>query len=373
MKVGVNARVLRAPTLRGWSRYTINLLAQLPDLGIELYLYSDQPLDQTHLARLPEGGYHVRVAPEMRYPLWEQHWLPRQCTADRVRVLHTPFNFGLPWKTDCPRVLTLHDAIGQSNHDGSLSWRERLSRESLQISLYHWMSRTRADRVITVSEHSKSDLVNHLGVKPEKISVIYEAADPRFHQPVGGTERRHIREKYALARPYVFYVGGWEERKNVPFLMHAFREANLAGVQLVLAGGQERQRAELADIAGSLGIADSVSLLGWVDDADLPALYAEAICFVYPSIYEGFGLQLCEAMAVGCPTLAARATCLPEILGYGGETFPTDSPAILSALLQRVVTDNQFRAELARRATQRSGDFSWRETARQTVEIYADL
>jgi glycosyltransferase involved in cell wall biosynthesis len=349
------------------------LLAELPDLGVELYLYSDHSLDPSHLARLPAGSYHVRVAPEMRYPVWEQRWLPRQCASDRVRVLHTPFNFGLPWKSDCPRVLTLHDAIGQFDHDGRRTWRERLSRESLQIGLYHWISRTRADRVITDSEHSTSDLVNHLGVNHKNISVIYLAADPRFHQPVGSTERVRIREKYAFARPYVFYVGGWEDRKNIPFLVHAFHQANLAGVQLVLAGGRERQRAEIEDLASTLGMADSVSLLGWVDDADLPGLYAEALCFVYPSSYEGFGLQLCEAMAVGCPTLAARATRLPEILGAGGETFPIDDPQLLSTLLRTIATDRQFRAGLAHRATRRSQDFSWRQTARQTVEVYAAL
>jgi glycosyltransferase involved in cell wall biosynthesis len=119
-----------------------------------------------------------------------------------------------------------------------------------------------------------------------------------------------------------------------------------------------------------LGIRDRVRLLDWVDDEDLPALYAEAMCFVYPSAYEGFGLQLCEAMAVGCPVLAARETALPETLGGGGETFELRDPAELSRQLQRCATDGEYRSCLSRRAKERSADFCWRRTAEQTLAVY---
>ena len=136
MKVAVNARVLSAPTLRGFNRYTINLLAELPALGVELFLYSDLPLHENHLARLPEGSWQVRVAPAMRYTRWEQRWLPRQCSIDGVDLLHTPFNFGLPWFSKCARVLTLHDAIGQFTPSGTTVQRQKLSRDRLR----HWIS-----------------------------------------------------------------------------------------------------------------------------------------------------------------------------------------------------------------------------------------
>ncbi len=126
-----------------------------------------------------------------------------------------------------------------------------------------------------------------------------------------------------LPERYVFFVGGWERRKNVPFLMREFAAADLDGVNLVLGGGTDPQRAELTQLADELHIADRTTMLGWIDDEDLPAIYSGALCFAYPSEYEGFGLQLCEAMATGCPTFASRATCLPEILGDGGETFAT--------------------------------------------------
>jgi hypothetical protein len=372
MKVAFNARLLAAPTLRGWNRYTINLLAELPALGVQLFLYSDQPLHPSHLARLPKDSYQVRIAPPMRYVLWEEYWLPKQCEKDRVDILHCPQNFGLPWSSPCPRLLTLHDAIDQVYYSQPITW-QQLNFADIQNQIYHWIARTRADRIITVSQYSKGDLVKHLHIPEDKITVIYEAADARFHEPVSDTERLRIRSLYKLSFPYIFYVGGWEKRKNIPFLVRAFAQANLDGVDLVLAGGQDEQRAALMQLAESLGVSDRLKLLGWVDDADLPALYAEALCFVYPSEYEGFGLQLCEALSASCPVLAARATCLPEILGDGGQTFGLDKLSELQELLVRLVTDAAFQENLKSRAGQMATFYSWTQTAIATQTLYTSL
>ena len=121
MKVGFNARLLHGSSLRGWNRYTINLLVELANLGVELFLYTDRPLHASHLARLPVGSYQVRVAPQMPYLWWEQYWLPTQCAKDSVDILHCPFNFGLPWFSSCLRVLTLHDAIDRVYYDRDFS------------------------------------------------------------------------------------------------------------------------------------------------------------------------------------------------------------------------------------------------------------
>ena len=361
MRVAFNARILSGPTIRGWNRYTVNLLANLPAFGAELFLFSDTPLHPAHLEQLPAGSYHVRVAPGLPYFAWEQWWLPRQCAADRVDILHSPFNFGLPWRSRCPRVLTLHDAIGQ------FDW--RFDRNAF----LHWASRTRADKVITVSEYSKQDLVGHLNIPEDKVVAIHEAADSRFGETVPASRRAAVRDRHGLIRPYVLYVGGWEERKNPGFLVDAFGRARLDGVDLVLAGGLEEQRSKMAEYIGELGLSGSVRLLGWVDDGDLPALYSEALCFVYPSRYEGFGLQLCEAMAAGCPTLAANATCLPEVLGAGGELFDLGDASSLSKLLVRVAGDEAFRSQLQQRARRRAQDFSWAGTAEQTLGVYQQL
>lgn len=370
MKIAFNARLLHSPTLRGWNRYTLNLLAELSSLDIELFLYSDSPLHESHLKRLQKDSYQVRISPPMRYILWEQYWLPKQCEQDQIDILHCPMNFGLPWSNPCPRILTLHDAIDLVYYSQNIRWYQNFSLANIQNQAYHWIARNRADHIITVSQYSKQDMIKFLHIPEDKITVIYEAADARFHNQVTPAERLLVRSKYQLQLPYIFYIGGWEKRKNIPFLIQAFAEANLNGVELVIAGGKDEQRDTLVELGKSLGVTNRLRLLGWVDDADLPALYAEAFCFVYPSEYEGFGLQLCEAMAVGCPVLAARSTCLPEVLGDGGETFSLSKTTELVNLLQQLKSDELYYYDLVNKAKKRGQNFNWQVTTQQTESVY---
>jgi len=245
--------------------------------------------------------------------------------------------------------------------------------DDIRINLYHRIAAANADKIITVSHHAKTDLVSHLGLAAGKIEVIHEAAEARFSEPITPHRIEEVRLQYQLPSNYVFYVGGWEDRKNIPFLLKSFAAADLFEVSLVLAGGKETQMQELTELSRRHSIEDRLRLLGWVDDRDLPALYAGALSFVYPSEYEGFGLQLCEAMAAGCPTLAAQATSLPEVLGDGGETFTLESCDELAGLLRRVNLDDSFRLELRRRARIRSADFSWASTATQTIAVYESM
>jgi glycosyltransferase involved in cell wall biosynthesis len=228
--------------------------------------------------------------------------------------------------------------------------------------------------VITVSEHARGDLVRHLRLPPERIVVIPEAADLHFHRAVPEPERAQVTSRLGLSSPFVFYIGGWEYRKNIPFLVRAFAAAGLSGVDLVLAGGGgDAERDELQSLGHTLGLNGRLRLIGRVDDSDLPALYGKALGFVYPSAYEGFGLQLCEAMALGCPVLASRATSLPEVLGEGGDTFPIDSDTVLIEQLRRLAGDPAYRNDLSQRAQARSASFSWDRTAEATLNVYKHL
>src|SRR5258707_4232308 len=165
------------------------------------------------------------------------------------------------------------------------SWKNKLSILILKWRLRSWGATACANRIITVSNHAKHDLVEVLGIPAAKIAVIYEAAEPRFSEPVSDDALDRVRRKYELPARYVFYVGGWERRKNIPFLMREFAAANLDSVNLVLGGGTEPQRAELTQLAFELHIADRITILGWIDDEFLPALYCGALCFAYASEY----------------------------------------------------------------------------------------
>ncbi|MGO9449521.1 MAG: glycosyltransferase family 4 protein [Candidatus Binataceae bacterium] len=370
MRIGFNARILSDRNLRGWNRYSVNLLEELSRLSVELLLYSDRPLYPSHLARLDRSNVRVVVSPPLRYIHWEQYWLPRQCKNDHVDVLHSPFSFGIPWFAPCPLVLTLHDAIDQIYYALRIHWSKKLTRAEIVSRLYRWLSRKSADQIITVSQHSKRDLVTRLRIPEQKITVIHEAAESHFYTAVAASRQREVRELYGLKEPYVLYVGGWEGRKNIGFLVRSFAKAGLLDTQLVLAGGSPQHRAEIGPLITSLGISDRVALLDWVDEALLPALYAGALCFVYPSEYEGFGLQLCEAMATGCPILASCSSSLPEVLDNGGDYFQLDDESGLTASLRHIHDDSGYRQDLKARARQRSTAFSWSDTAERTLSVY---
>jgi len=373
MRVGFNACLLSSPNTRGLNRYLVNLLTELGSLGTDLYLYSDRQIHPSHLERLVPGSFTARSSASMRYPIWEQHWLPRQSRADKIDILHSTHNFGLPWFTHCPRVLTLHDAIFHVRAK-DLTARQRYSIKCLIDRCYHWAARSSANHIITVSNYSRCDLIDLLGIAPGRITVTHEAADPLFHASVSDKERQRIRARYKLDKRYIFYTGGWESRKNVPFLLQAFAAASPENVDLVLAGEPHGvQRTNVERIVAELGLGERVRLVGWVPDQDLPALYGEALCFVYPSEYEGFGLQLCEAMAMACPVFASRATSLTEVLGSGGDTFSLGDPSELMALLRRVAQDGNYRNHLAGRALMRSGELRWRSTAEKTLGVYENV
>jgi glycosyltransferase involved in cell wall biosynthesis len=370
MRVAVNAYSLAEPQTRGWARYTVNLLAALPRHGVRPLLLARLALSPVHLGRLPSGSFDVETAPPMSYCRWEQWWVPRTCWTQGAALYHCPLNFGVPALCPVPRVLTLHDAIDELYPAPRTPWWRRLTKGGITSWAYPRIARTVAEHVITVSAHARGDLVEKLGLPPDRVTVIPEAADPVFLEPVTEAGKDAVRAKWGLTRPYVFYVGGWEERKNIPFLLRGFAAAELAGVELVLAGGRDEERSALMRLAAELRIADRVRLLGFVPDAELPAAHAAALGFVYPSCYEGFGLQLVEAMAVGCPVLAARATCLPEVLGTGGETFGLDDPGELVSALKKLASEPEYRATLSSQALRRAAEYSWDRTAAETVAVY---
>jgi len=359
MRLGFNARSLAAPHMRGWTRYTVQLLRHLPALGAELVLFTDQPLNREHLAELEPDSFRVVQSPEMRYLAWEQVWLPLAVTRERIELFHAPANFGLPLAAPCPRVLTLHDAIDEAFEPSPVG---RSLREKI-VSASFWAARTVASRVITVSAHAKADLVKHWAIPAAKINVIHEASDLR-ERAVSVVEEQRLFDALGISSNFILYAGGFERRKNVDFLLRAFATAELEGVSLVLVGSKPPA---LPKIQNKPGV---IHTTGFVSDATLTALYRRAQAFVYPSLYEGFGLQLCEAMSFGCPTLAADATSLPEVLGDGGETFPLSSVDVLVSQLRRIAMDTAYREVLSARALRRANDFSWRQTARATFDVY---
>jgi glycosyltransferase involved in cell wall biosynthesis len=369
VRVAVNARLLASPDVRGWTRYTVNLLRALAREGVDVLPYTDRPVHPLHAEQLGGVVGATRCPPAMRYVRWEQAWLPRQCRLDGVDVLHCPFHFGLPWRSPCATVLTLHDAIDvEADRAKGRSWRQA----ELRSRVHRTLARSVADRVVTVSEHARGRIAELCRIGGDRLRVVPEAADPFFHERPDPLDVDRRIARLGLRRGFVLYAGGMERRKNVGFLVEAFGRWRPADADLVLAGSQRDADPAVEAAVGRLGLQGRVHRPGVVSDADLRALYAAALCFVHPSRAEGFGLQLCEAMAAACPTLAARSSSLPEVLGSGGSTFGLDDPAELAALLGRIGGEAGFREDLVERARRRARDHSWTRAARETLDVYEE-
>jgi len=241
----------------------------------------------------------------------------------------------------------------------------------------YWLPRVLpgADRVITISEHSRRDIGRYLGIPSSVLRPVPLGVAPRF-QPVSPEQvASHLVRRFGLRPPYVLYVGAITIRKNVVRALRAFASIRqfLPELRFVLAGARVWRKTPLEPVIQELGLADRVYCTGPFPDADLPALYAGADLFVFPSLYEGFGLPPLEAMACGTPVVCSNAASLPEVVGDAALTVdPYDVDALADAMC-RVLVDGQLREDLRARGLARARRFSWEKTARETVAVYREV
>ncbi len=290
--------------------------------------------------------------------------IPFNRLAPEATLFHATEHLLMPLR-GVPTVLTVHDLIFQHLPEHH----KRLNRWYLNATMPLYCRR--ADHIIAVSEATRGDLIRAYNITPSKITVIPEAADPRF-APQPPERCAAVRAKYGLPERFLLYVGTIEPRKNLTRLLHAWEPLYTAGeAPPLVIGGKRGWLADdfFAALAESTA-REAVILTGYVDDADLPTFYTAAEAFVFPSLYEGFGLPPLEAMACGAPVACANASSLPEVVGDAALTFdPRDTEAIRAAL-RRLSNEADLRAELRARGLVRAAEFSWQRAARETLYIY---
>lgn len=308
----------------------------------------------------------VRVHPApslLRVPLG----IPLAAYRHSLDLLH--MTYILPPVCPVPTVVTIHD-ISFEVYPETFSHRDRL--------VLSWgvpFSARRAVRVIAVSDHTKRELVHRYAIPDEKIRVIHEAAAPLF-QPVKDPARLEaVRRKYSMAPPYLLSVGNLQPRKNLATLLEAYGVAKAEGRishQLVIVGGQGWQGARVLEQVKAQGLEGEVVLTGYVPTEDLPSLYSGADLFVYPSLYEGFGLPPLEAMACGTPVVASNAASLPEVLGDSAWLVDPHDVRELASTILRILGDSALARRFSGLGLAHARRFSWDRTASQTVEVYRE-
>jgi glycosyltransferase involved in cell wall biosynthesis len=317
-------------------------------------------------ARLSESRWPT-LRPEPRI-VWEQTVLPVAALRDRLDVLHCPVLIQ-PVVSPVPTVITVHDLI-------FLRYPERYPRaKRLYLTALARASVRRARRIIAVSEATRRDLQALLGVPPQRVTVIPNGVDHARYYPRPPAEIAAFRAAHDLPERMILYIGTLEPRKNLPQLLRAYAavRAGLGGACLVIGGAKGWFYDEIFRVAQELGLdsgPDAVRFAGYIPDAEQPLWYNSATAFVYPSVYEGFGLPPLEALACGIPVIAADRSALPEVVGNAGLLVDPDSEAALAAALRAVVNDPALAARLRAAGPAQAARFSWPASAEATLAVY---
>jgi len=319
---------------------------------------------------LPERFEAYAVPAGMIDEVWEQCHLPTLLARLGADLYFNP-TFATPVLASCLRVATVHDVVFERHPELVAPGLREYLRRATRFTVDH------ADSILTVSKFSKGELCEACGVEPSRVRVVYNGVDARFHpMELSRTRSEQLRQMLGLAQGvgFLLYVGAIEPKKNVKSLLQAFALARgEAPAALVLVGGQGGMAWDPRPVIDELGMADAVRLVGYVPDEMVAELMNLADGFVYPSLYEGFGLPPLEAMACGTPTLVAAASSLPEVTGDGAlRVDPQDVDAMAEGLV-RLLTDEALRAELARKGRERASEFTWARAALGLLAAFDEL
>ena len=367
MHIAIDAHSVGAQ-LAGNETYAVNLIEALAEIDqsnrYTLYVTRQSAVDR-FTNRWP--NFQVKRTlphtPLVRIPLT----LSVELRKNRVDVVHVQYT--APPRTPCALVATIHDLSFEHLPETF----KRRSRAQLRLTVRR--TAKKAAQILTLSEFSRRDIIETYALDPERVFVTPPAAPSHFVPVTDVTELRRIRMTYGIQRDYILALGSIQPRKNLVRLIKAYE--SLRGVvsseqlpQLVLAGRRGWLEAETIRAAELSEARGDILFTGYVPDADLPAVYSGALCFAYPSYFEGFGLPILEAMQCGTPVIAGNRTSLPGVAGDAALLVdPFDQAAIGNGLV-RLIKNADYRAELRVKGLDRAAAFSWKNTARLTLEAY---
>ncbi|MCB0064004.1 MAG: glycosyltransferase family 4 protein [Caldilineaceae bacterium] len=312
-------------------------------------------------SRLPLQRPLARIA-------WEQSYFPLALKQQQVDLIHGLVNV-LPLATKLPGIVTVHD-LSFVRMQEKLPAAKRWYLAHLCRASVH-----KAVRVIAVSQQTADDLISEFQVAPHKITVVPNGVAPHF-RPQSAATVANLRQTHNLPPRFLLYLGTLEPRKNLPLLIRAYARwrqsagATVDDVHLILAGGKGWFYAEIFQLVRELALTEWVHFPGFVPDAELPTWYSAAEGFIYPSLFEGFGLPVLEAMACGTPVICSDIPVLREVVGESALTVIATDEGALAAQIGQLLTEPTLRAELLQRGLRQAQRFSWQASAQRTWELY---
>ncbi|MEM8857350.1 MAG: glycosyltransferase family 1 protein, partial [Chloroflexota bacterium] len=326
---GINAQLLTAEA--GYRRagihvYLFETLRNLPsDIDLQFKVFTSSPLIEEISDPIKWFKTNRYTAHPIGRILWEQLVWSFRARREECQLIHGTA-FSLPLLSRLPGIVTVFDLSFVYYPDVYPLWRKTY------LNFITRRSCAKAQHIIVISESGKEDLIKFFQVEPNRISVVYPGLNPKFKRPPPADVLAY-RSKKDLPESFLLHVGTLQPRKNLPFLIRAFHQAKLENVSLIFAGGKGWYYEEIFNLVKTLQLEDRVQFMGYVPDEDLPLVYAAAELLVFPSVYEGFGMPILEAMGCGTPVLASNSSAMPEAVGNAGFLFdPEDLDDLVNQL-----------------------------------------
>ncbi len=369
LRIGINAHLLSSTAgyrRAGIHQYIAQVLRFLPALAAdtEYLIYARHMATDQTLYRRGFTIMDTRWPTEQRLAriFWEQTAWPLDVTRQRLDLLHS-MAFVTPLLNRVPEVLTIYDL--SFFHFPQLF--PTMQRAYLQSQTARSVRGAR--RLITISEASKMDICELFGVPPSRVDVVYPGVDP-FYVPAPKEQIEQFRHREQLPEKMLLHVGTLQPRKNIPVLLHALAQLQKPEVLLVMAGGKGWMYDELFALVDELGLREQVRFAGYVPDEDLPLWYNAAAALVFPSMYEGFGMPVIEAMACGTPVIAARSSSIPEAGGGAALYFEPEDVDALTLHLAAILEDERLTDDLRGQGQVQAAQFTWPRAGRETADVY---
>lgn len=354
MKIGIDIQTTLGQKT-GFGFYVQSLVKNLKKYDLKNQYFLFQPREKNRDLSTPQ-----------RF-LWDQFGVPGQARKMGVDILHQPC-FSAPIFYHGKTVVTVHDLIAiVFGKDIPFFSRQYFGR---------WMPFTyrKADHIIAISQHTKKDLERLLKIPSSKISVIYLAAGINSTK-VEKEKIEKIKQKYEIKKDYLLHVGTINPRKNLEFLIKVFAKVRtkFPNLQLVISGKKGWYYEGLFNLVEKLGLKNKVLFTDYISDSELPYLYAGAKIFVFPSLYEGFGLPPLEAIQSGTPVISSNTSSMPEVVGKAGILLPPNDERLWVEKITQLLQNRNLQQELIAKGKKQAAKFSWEKTAQQTVEIYEKI
>jgi glycosyltransferase involved in cell wall biosynthesis len=370
MKIGIVTDFVDG-NLGGIGTYTHNLVQQLNEIdkSNKYYLVHGESKD-IQIYKTNEEIFVKKYFFRGSGYIWRYFSAPLKLKSmKQLDIVHDTYEIGtLSFKAPFKKIITVHD-LSPFLFPDTFS-----SRAVLLHKLLFSKTLQSVDKIITVSECSKRDLVTYFNVPEDKIKVIFNGVDTKF-KPLNKDEVNEFLKKYNLNFPFILFVGTLEPRKNLPALFKAYYQLKNKNInhKLVIAGKKGWKYQDIFETVNKLNLNNDIIFTDYIPENDLPALYNAADVFVYPSIYEGFGLPPLEAMACGTPVVTSNISSLPEVVGNAGITVDPKDIDMLATALYEALTNDSLMKEMTKKGLERAKLFSWKSCAVETLKVYEEI